>query len=271
MLQEAGMSKGFWPEAHQYSNHVRNRSPTSALTRTTPYKVFYKKKPDISTLRVFGSRCHVRIPKSKRGKLDAHSLDGILCGFAHRSKAYKVWIPSLHKFKTSRDVVVYEKLPEHEEEPIITSASGEGVTQDESASSEGFTKAPAIIETSQPPAEPPPTLPEIPPTTSKISNPTQPAPTQSISANIPAPPPSQDRLGSKLPPMHKSHAKSRPKQPLRQYMMLALSDENSKLERKPKLSLKTCSHISLLMNRKLLISCTWPLTDRIHHSAITML
>ena len=32
MIQEAGMSKGFWPEAHQYSNHVRNRSPTSALT-----------------------------------------------------------------------------------------------------------------------------------------------------------------------------------------------------------------------------------------------
>jgi len=101
MIQEAGMSKGFWPEAHQYSNHVCNRSPTSALTQTTPYEVFYDKKPDVSTLRVFGSRCHVRIPKDKRGKLDAHSLDGILCGFAHRSKAYKVWIPSRHKFKTS--------------------------------------------------------------------------------------------------------------------------------------------------------------------------
>jgi len=135
---------------------------------------------------MFSSRCHVHIPKSKRGKLDAHSLDGILCGFAHKSKAYKVWIPSLHKFKTSRDVIVYEKLPEHEEEPIITSASGEGVTQDESTSSEGFTKAPAD---SQPFTEPPPTLPEISSTTSKVPNPTQPTPMQSISADIPAPPP----------------------------------------------------------------------------------
>jgi len=189
MLEEAGMSKGFWPEAHQYSNHVRNRSPTSALTRTTPYEVFYNKKPDVSTLRVFGSRCHVRLPKDKRGKLDAHSLDGILCGFAHRSKAYKVWIPSRHKFKTSRDVIVYEKIPEHDEEPVITSTSGEGVTQDKSASSEGFTKAPAIVEESRQPDKPPPTTLETPSIAPETSIPTQPAPMRTISADIPAPPP----------------------------------------------------------------------------------
>lgn len=146
-LKDADMSNGFWPEAHQYSNHVRNRSPTSALTRITPYEVFYNKKPDVSTLRIFGSRCHIRIPKDKRTKLDTHSLDGVLCGFADQSKAYKVWIPSRHKFMTSRDVIVYEKLPEHENDPIITSASSEGVIMDKSASSEGSVKAPAVAET----------------------------------------------------------------------------------------------------------------------------
>ena len=55
MLKEANMSEGFWPEAHQYLNHVQNRSPTSALRRITPYEVFYNKKPDVSTLRIFGS------------------------------------------------------------------------------------------------------------------------------------------------------------------------------------------------------------------------
>jgi hypothetical protein len=141
MLKEAGMSDGFWPEAHQYSNHARNRSPTKAIPLSTPYEVFYNKKPDVSTLRVFGSRCH--IPKEKRTKLEEHSLDGIFCGFAHRYKAYKVWIPSRHKFVTSRDVIVYEKLPESN--PLITPAFDEGVSQDEGISSEGFTKAPAEL------------------------------------------------------------------------------------------------------------------------------
>lgn len=41
MLKEAGLSNGFWPEAHQYSNHACSRSPTSAIPRSTPYEVFY--------------------------------------------------------------------------------------------------------------------------------------------------------------------------------------------------------------------------------------
>ena len=72
-------------------------------------------------------------------------------------------------------------------EPIITSTSGEGVTQDESASSEGFTKASVIVEESQLPDEPPPTIPETSSITPKISIPTQPAPMRTISTDIPIP------------------------------------------------------------------------------------
>ena len=178
MLKEAGMSDGFWPEAHQYSNHARNRSPTKAIPLSTPYEVFHNKKPDVSTLRVFGSRCHVRIPKEKRTKLEEHSLDGIFCGFAHRYKAYKVWIPSRRKFVTSRDVIVYEKLPESE--PLITSAFDEGVSRDEGISSEGFTKAPA-----EPIAAAPPQTPPKSPNNVEIPFPTPPA----LEPIIPQPPP----------------------------------------------------------------------------------
>jgi hypothetical protein len=174
MLKEAGMTNTFWPEAHQYSNDARNCSPTKALTRTTPHEVFYKKKPDVSTLRIFGLRCHVRIPKEKRKKLDPHSVDSIFCGFADQHKAYNIWIPSRHRFTTSRDVIVYEKLPEHEIEPIITSASSEGVIQSESTASEADNQN--IVEIERPPAEPPPVIAEtrsIP----MVSLPTPPAPT----------------------------------------------------------------------------------------------
>jgi len=180
MLKEAGMSDGFWPEAHQYSNHARNRSPTKAIPLSTPYEVFYNKKPDVSTLRVFGSRCHVRIPKEKRTKLEEHSLDGIFCGFAHRYKAYKVWIPSRHKFITSRDVIVYEKLPESD--PLVTPAFDEGVSQDKGISSEGFTKAPA-----EPTATTPPQTPSKSPNNIEIPFPTPPALEPTIHQPPPAP------------------------------------------------------------------------------------
>ena len=55
MLKDMGISDGFWPEAHEYSNYVRNRTPTVALKCTTPYEVFHSRKPDVATLRIFGS------------------------------------------------------------------------------------------------------------------------------------------------------------------------------------------------------------------------
>ena len=109
MLEDSEMSKGFWPEAHEYANYVRNHSPTKALSHMTLNEAFYGKKPSIATLRVFGLHCHIRVPPEQCQKLDAHSADGILCGFEHVSKAYKVWIPSRHKFIASCDVIVHER------------------------------------------------------------------------------------------------------------------------------------------------------------------
>jgi hypothetical protein len=58
----------------------------------------------------------------------------------------------------SRDVIVYEKLPEHEIEPIITSASGEGAILSESTTSEADNQI--IMENRQPSTEPPPIITE---------------------------------------------------------------------------------------------------------------
>ena len=61
MLKDLKLADGFWPEAHEYSNYVHNQTPTAALKQQTPYEAFHGKKPDISALRVFRSRCHVRV------------------------------------------------------------------------------------------------------------------------------------------------------------------------------------------------------------------
>ena len=116
MLKDAELSHGFWPEAHAYANYVHNCSPTKALDCSTPSGTFYGKTPSVAVLRIFGSCCHVRVPPDQHQKLDAHSLDGIFCGLEHQSKAYKVWIPNKHKFVASRDVIVYEKVPMHDDD-----------------------------------------------------------------------------------------------------------------------------------------------------------
>ncbi|TFY56531.1 hypothetical protein EVJ58_g7579 [Rhodofomes roseus] len=77
MLHEAGMKPGFWPEAHEYASYVRNMSPTSALDGMTPDEAFSGTKPNVSTLRIFGSPCHVRILPKDRSKLDALSTASI--------------------------------------------------------------------------------------------------------------------------------------------------------------------------------------------------
>lgn len=122
-LHEAQLSNGFWPEAHEYALVTCNMSPSRILHHTTPDEVFFGSKPDASTLRVFGSRCHVRISPEHRKKLDAHSIEGIFCGFERNSKAYRIWIPQRRKFIASRDVLIYECVFQNDS----ISASSEGV------------------------------------------------------------------------------------------------------------------------------------------------
>src|ERR1700691_2739922 len=106
----------------------------------------------MKTIHDLSTERHNHIPKEKCTKLEEHSIDGVFCGFAHRYKAYKVWIPSHHKFVTSQDIIVYEKLPESN--PLVTPAFDEGVSQDNGISSEGFTKAPTEPAVIAPPQTP---------------------------------------------------------------------------------------------------------------------
>ena len=97
-----------------------------------------------------------------------HSIDGIFFSFAPRSKAYKVWIPGKHKFTTSQDIIIYEKILEHEDDLIITSARSKGVSLDNGTPSEGSIKpSTPIMEklASAPAREPTPEpTPELQPT-----------------------------------------------------------------------------------------------------------
>ncbi len=58
--------------------YLRNRSPTNALKRMTPFEAFYGKKPEVGHPRVFGCVYYALIPRDERKKLDVVSRRCVL-------------------------------------------------------------------------------------------------------------------------------------------------------------------------------------------------
>nr|GEW47251.1 zinc finger, CCHC-type [Tanacetum cinerariifolium] len=60
--------------------------------KTTPYELWYKKRPNMSFLRVWGCRTVVRLPDPKRKTLGEKGIDCMFVGYAEHSKAYIFYI-----------------------------------------------------------------------------------------------------------------------------------------------------------------------------------
>lgn len=109
MLFDAELTKIFWAEATNTAVYLHNRIASSVLQGKTPYELWHNVKPDISHLRVFGSKVMVHIAKEKRNKWDKKARECILVGYADGSKGYRVYEPNKKVIAISRDVIVVEK------------------------------------------------------------------------------------------------------------------------------------------------------------------
>ena len=69
LLYGAGLGSKYWSYALRHSVYLKNRLPHSAIHYVTPYEKVNKMKPDLSNLRVFGSRVHF-LHKHRNKKLD---------------------------------------------------------------------------------------------------------------------------------------------------------------------------------------------------------
>jgi hypothetical protein len=58
MLIKHHLPRFLWPEAVAYATYLKNWSPTCALKNdVTPEEAFWNRKPDISTLQEFSTKC----------------------------------------------------------------------------------------------------------------------------------------------------------------------------------------------------------------------
>ena len=105
MLFGAKLPAKLWPQAISAALYIKNRFPHSAISSdTTPFELWYRRKPVLSHLRVFSCAAHVHIPEEIRkrhgeGKVsDWRSNRHYFVGYDESIHIYQVWDPSDDSF-----------------------------------------------------------------------------------------------------------------------------------------------------------------------------
>lgn len=96
-----------WGEAVLCSTYLLNRL-LPATSDSTPYELWYGRKPTVHHLRIFGCPAFAHVPDQLRRKLDQKATESVLVGYCETSKAYRLWNPATRKLIISRDVVFDE-------------------------------------------------------------------------------------------------------------------------------------------------------------------
>ena len=105
MLLSSNLPQSLCAEAVAYNVYIPNQVLSSAA-KVTPFEAWNGRRPDVSNIRIFGSRAFVRCPNTK--KLDARSEEGAFVGISDTQKAY----PSKNVGpKVGSFVAVFRKLP----------------------------------------------------------------------------------------------------------------------------------------------------------------
>nr|GEX94037.1 zinc finger, CCHC-type [Tanacetum cinerariifolium] len=113
MLSYSGLSEGFWGEAMLTACYLLNRVPNKR-NKATPYELWYKKRPNLSFLRVWGCRAMVRLPYPKRKSLGEKGINCIFVGYVENSNAYRFYVIepnesiSINSIIESRDAIFDE-------------------------------------------------------------------------------------------------------------------------------------------------------------------
>ena len=107
LLLDAKLPKIMWTHAIKTAVYIRNRC-FNPRTGKTPYELFTGKKPNLSNMHLFGSRCHAYIQIKK--KLDPRSEQGVFVGYDGLSPAYLVYFPERNYVRRVRIVKFNDKI-----------------------------------------------------------------------------------------------------------------------------------------------------------------
>ena len=106
--------------------YISNRAYVRKGLDKTPYELYKGRKPNISHLRIFGSKCFIHNNgKVNIGKFDPKADTGIFIGYSLRSKAYRIYNLRTRTIEESMHVVFDEnsswKKSRDEDDQLIIS------------------------------------------------------------------------------------------------------------------------------------------------------
>ncbi|CAI7891474.1 unnamed protein product [Closterium sp. NIES-54] len=111
LLGRAGLPDPFWVTALRQVALVKNRVlATVGDKQWVPYTKWYGSAPAVNMLRAYGCMVVFRVPKEKRGKLEASGRWGVHLGLAKDHKGWLIWDLTRQQLTVSRDVKFLESL-----------------------------------------------------------------------------------------------------------------------------------------------------------------
>ena len=125
MMNEKNLPKSYWVDATNTILYLMNRCTTSGVQDVTPHEKLFRKKPDLSHVRIFGSIAYVYIPDEKWQKLDPKSEKCIVVGYSLEQKGHRCFNPSTENVRVSRDIVIDESTSWYESDSIPTQVDQE--------------------------------------------------------------------------------------------------------------------------------------------------
>jgi hypothetical protein len=102
--------ESFWGEAVRHAVYILNRLPTKALKNLIVFEAWFKKRPHLAHLKVFGCVGHVKPAGPHVKKLDDRSVKMVCFGVDEESKAHRMFDPVRGKIVVSRDVIFEESI-----------------------------------------------------------------------------------------------------------------------------------------------------------------
>ena len=114
MLESKKLAENLWAKAMHDAEYIQNRVPHSSIKLNTPFKAYFKHKPDVSNLQVFGSTAWARIPLDKRRALQPQSIECLFIGYLDESKGFKILDINTKHIIIERSVKFDEPLQEVE-------------------------------------------------------------------------------------------------------------------------------------------------------------
>lgn len=92
LMHAFNIPQSLWAELASTAVYLRNRLPTRANKNgTTPFELWYGRKPCVSHLRVIWSDAYAYVHKKQRGKLDKRAFKYKMLGYHDTKKAYRLW------------------------------------------------------------------------------------------------------------------------------------------------------------------------------------